>query len=63
MEVEQRCVIRFLMLEGCRSEQIHDRLVRVSAEDALVQSTGYKWMREFRSGRKAVEDLPRVGRL
>lgn len=62
MEVEQRCVIRFLMLEGCRAEQIHDRLVRVYAEDAFVQSTVYKWMREFRSGRKAVEDLPRVGR-
>jgi hypothetical protein len=63
MEVEQRCVIRFLMLEGRRAEQIHDRLVRVYAEDTLVQSKVLKWMREFRSGRKAVEDLPRVGGL
>jgi hypothetical protein len=45
-----------------RAEQIHERLVRVYAEDAFVHSTVYKWMREFRSGRKAVEDLPRVGR-
>jgi hypothetical protein len=57
MEVEQRCVIRFLMLEGWRAEQIHDRLVRVYPEDAFVPSTVYKWTREFRSGRKAVEDL------
>jgi hypothetical protein len=48
MEVQQRCIIRFLMLEGCRAEQIHDRLVRVYAEDAFVQSTVSKWMREFR---------------
>jgi hypothetical protein len=51
------------MLKGCRGEQIHDRLVRLDAEDAFVQSTIHKWMREFRSGRKAVEDLPRPGRL
>jgi hypothetical protein len=63
MEVDQRCVIRFLMLKGCRAEQIHDQLVRVDAEDAFVHSTVYKWIRKFRSGRKAVEDLPRVGRL
>jgi hypothetical protein len=62
MEVEQRCLIRFLILEGCRAEHIHDRLVRVYAEDPFVQSTVYKRMREFRSGRKVVEDLPRGGR-
>jgi hypothetical protein len=35
MEVEQRCVIRFLMLEGCCAEQIHDRLIRAYAEGAF----------------------------
>jgi hypothetical protein len=50
------------MLEGCNTEQIHDRLTYVYGDDAFVQWTVYKWMREFRLGRKAVEDLPRVGR-
>jgi hypothetical protein len=62
MEVEQRCVIRFLILEGCNAEQIHDRLAHVYGDDAFVQSTVYKWMREFRLGRKAVQELPTVGR-
>jgi hypothetical protein len=51
------------MLEGCNAEQIHDRLAYAYGHDAFVQSAGYKWMREFRLGRKAVDDLPRVGRL
>jgi hypothetical protein len=62
MEVEQRCVMRFLMLEGRNAKQTHDRLVHIYGDDVFVQSTIYKWMREFRLGRKAVEDLPRVRR-
>jgi hypothetical protein len=50
------------MLEGCGAEQIHDRLAGVYGDDAFVQSTVDRWMREFRSRRTAVEGLPRVGR-
>jgi hypothetical protein len=51
------------MLEGCNAEQIHDRLAHVYGDDAFVQSTVHKWRREFRLGRKAVEDLSRVTKL
>jgi hypothetical protein len=59
-EVEQCCVIQFLMLKGCNAEQIHDRLARVYGDDTFLQSTVYKWMREFRLERNVVGDLPRV---
>jgi hypothetical protein len=62
MEVEHRCVIRFLMLEGKSAQQIHDRLAHVYGDDAFVQSTVYKWMRELRLGRKAVQDFPGLRR-
>jgi transposase len=60
--MEQRAVIRFLMLKGLGVQQIHSELESVYHKEALDLPTVCKWSARFRVGRTKLSDDPRSGR-
>lgn len=60
--VQQRSVIRFLVLEGVKGSEICRRLKTVYGEHVLSDSTIYEWIAKFKRGESSVNDAPRAGR-
>jgi hypothetical protein len=59
---QQRCVIKFLFLQGKRYKAIHHELAAVLAEEAVSGETVKRWCRRFKNGDFAIEDHERSGR-
>lgn len=59
---EQRSVIRFLVAEGVKPSEIHERMLKVYGNHCLHRSNIYKWVEQFKSGRANVSDEQRRGR-
>ena len=48
---EQRCVIKFLLLEGEKPSHIFQRLQKSFSKACTSRSTFYSWVSQFREGR------------
>ena len=62
IEQEQRAYIKFRSLLKDSNRNIHNDLVEVSGDQALVSSTFRRWAQLFREGRDSIEDEPRTCR-
>lgn len=62
LHFEQRCVIKFLTLEGKPPHEIHDRLGAVYGPETLSSTAVKFWAAETRRGRKSLQDEARSGR-
>lgn len=62
LKLEYRSVIKFLTKEGCQPKTIYERMVAVYGDDAPSYYVIKFWSKQFRWGRKSVEDDPRSGR-
>ena len=61
-EVQQRSVIRFMVMQNKTPKSIHEELQTTLGEAALAYSTVKKWAALFKAGRESVEDDERSGR-
>jgi len=61
-QLEQRINIKFLVKLGKNSPEIHHMLQQVYGEDALKETTVFKWAQRFREGREDPKDDARSGR-
>ena len=61
-EIEYRAVTMFLVLEGHPAKQIEERWKVVYGKSCPSSATINRWVREFKCGRKGVEDDPSPGR-
>ena len=59
---EIRAVIKFFVLEGMPTKDVHSRLVKSLKESAPSYETVRRWMWSFESGRVETEDEARSGR-
>jgi hypothetical protein len=59
---EQRCVMKFLYMQGKRSKAIHGKLSGVLGEAALRLTTIKRWCRLFKDGNFSLDDEFRSGR-
>jgi transposase len=55
-------VVRFLILKGLSSRDIHTELESVYMDESLGLCTVYKWHGRFMQGRTELFDGPRFGR-
>jgi hypothetical protein len=62
MEVEQRYVIKFFLEEGMKGVEIIYRLNEHYGRDALERTQVHYWIKEARSGRKNLSNIPPPGR-
>lgn len=60
-KIEQRSVIKFLILEKNAPKEIYERLVAVYGESAASYSTVKEWSSRFKQGRLSLEDDRRSG--
>jgi hypothetical protein len=61
-EVVQRYVLKSFMEEGMKGVEIIERLNEHSGRDALQRTQVYHWMKEVKSGRKDLSNIPPPGR-
>lgn len=61
-KTELRAVIKFLTLEGSGPKEIFDRMKVVYNGSCPSLRTVERWSKEYRHGRKSLEDDPRSGR-
>jgi hypothetical protein len=59
---QQRCVMKFLFMQGKRSKAIHGELRRVLEEAAVSLTTIKRWCRRFKDGNFSLDDEFRSGR-
>ena len=60
---KKHVVIRYLNLKGLSAAEILGELNSVLGDNALSGATIYRWIAEFKHGRKSTEDKHRSGRL
>jgi hypothetical protein len=60
--VEQRYVIKFFMEKGMKGVEIIDRLKKHHGRDALQRTQVYNWIKEVKSGRKDLSNIPPPGK-
>jgi hypothetical protein len=56
--IEQRYVVKFFMEEGVKGIGIIDRLNKHSGRDALQRVQVYYWIKEVKSRRKNLSNIP-----
>lgn len=61
-DVQQRAVIRFMVLQQKAPKAIHEELVATLGEDSLSYTSVKKWAALFKAGRQSTEDDARSGR-
>jgi len=61
-KIHYRALIQFLTLEKEEPQKVHERLVSAYKDDAPSRTTVFFWERQFRLGRKSLEDDERPGR-
>lgn len=61
-DVQQRAVIRFMVLQKKAPKAIHEELAATLGDDSLSYSSVKKWAALFKAGRQSTEDDPRGGR-
>ena len=61
-KVEYRAVIRYLYIKGKTGKEIHGELSDVYGSSAPSYAQVKLWVREFKLGRKSLEDKARSGR-
>ena len=59
---EYRCVIEYLLKKQMRAQQIFEDMSKTLGDDCPSRATICRWTREFKRGRKSVEDDHRSGR-
>jgi transposase len=59
---EERCVVKFLFLQGKRSQVIHAELSEVHGEAAVSLATVKRWCWRFKEGNFSLDDEFRSGR-
>lgn len=60
-KTDQRAVIKFLTLEGCKPVDIHRRMLAVYGDTCVSKPTVTRWARMFSDGRQETTDSPRPG--
>lgn len=58
----QRAIIAFLTFEGSKPSEIHARLQNQLKEAALSRTQVFSWAKQFKEGRRSIEDEDRAGR-
>lgn len=61
-KIEYRTIIKFFVLEGLSTTEIHTKMVKVLKKGAPSFSTVHRWALNFRRGHTMIEDGPRSGR-
>lgn len=61
-KLEHRAVIKFLTKEGTGPKDIHSRMLAVFGDSAPSYFQVKYWSKQFKWGRKSIEDDPRSGR-
>lgn len=61
-KMEYRAIIKFFVMEGLSTTEIHKKILKVLKEDAPSFSTIHRWASQFRRGHTTIEDDPRSGR-
>ena len=59
---EYRCVIKYLLKKQMTAQQIFEDMSKTLGDDCPSRATICRWTREFKRGRKSVEDDHRSGR-
>jgi len=61
-EIQQRSVVRFMMLQKKASKAIHEELMSTMGDNVVAYATVKKWAALFKTGRDSVDDDPSSGR-
>jgi len=59
---EQRVNMKFCFKLGKSATEIHDMLVQVYGDAAVIRKTVYKWFEQFHSGSESIDDEETPGR-
>lgn len=60
--VEQRICLKFCVYNKIPCVKAYQMLEKAYGDSCLSKTRAYGWYKEFKKGRKDVEDLPRSGR-
>jgi hypothetical protein len=61
-EIEQRFVVKYLYIKGCRNNKITTELQTTFHDSAISNLTLTRWIRTFKNGDFSPDDDPRAGR-